>query len=221
MDTSVNGSNREGARVEIQALYLCALELKIFLRKLSNDKVEVSRFRHKLRKKKTLIRAQLVKNKIIHDGFNNGVLDATIRPNVFLAYYAYSGLAMKHQWEATFNHVLKDCFLEWGGVSSIGKSNSLFRDTYSGMTNESYHHGDSWFFVNNIAANVLYDFGSKHYKKEIKKIKEASIQELLYKGFIGYCAEVSSAKMLESRGCLSQAWSNATLLELLIKTRKF
>jgi glycogen debranching enzyme len=171
-----------------------------------------------LRKKKTLIRQQLVKDKIVYDGFSNGVLDINIRPNVFLAYYAYPGLAMKHQWESTFNHVLKDCWLEWGGLSSIGKSSSLFRDTYSGMTNESYHHGDSWFFVNNIAALALHDFDSKKFKKEIKKIKNASIQELLYGGFIGYCAEVSSAKQLESKGCLSQAWSSATLLELLLKS---
>lgn len=221
MDTSINNSSRDGARVEIQALYLSALELKIYLRKLACDDGEVLRFRHLLRKKKTLIRNQLIKDKIIHDGFVNGVIDKSIRPNVFLAFYAYQGLAMKHQWEATFNHVLSDCWLVWGGLSSIGKSHHLFRDTYSGMSNESYHHGDSWFFINNIVALVLHKFDSKKYKGQIKKIKQASIHELLNEGFIGYCAEVSSAKVLEARGCLNQAWSNATLLELLLKTRGF
>lgn len=219
MDTTGfnDADTREGARVEIQALHLSALHLKHRLRKLSGDSSEASKFKHKLNKKKSLVRKWLIKNNVLHDGFVNNVLDKTARPNVFLAYYAYPGLAMKNQWESTFDFVLGDCWLDWGGLSSIGKSTSLFRDTYSGMDNESYHRGDSWFFVNNISAIVLRKFNSKKYKSYISKIKQASIHELLYSGFIGFCAEVSSAKNIESKGCLSQAWSAATLLELLVE----
>ena len=209
---------RGGARVEIQALYLSALDLKLSLVKRRGE--NTSSHRHKLKKKKSLVRAQLIKNKILHDGLVDGVLDETIRPNVFLAFYAYPALAMKHQWLNTFEHVLSGCWLEWGGLSSISKDNHLFRPFHSGMSNESYHRGDSWFFVNNIAASVLYRFDKKQFKDYVHKIKSASVYELLNSGFINYCAEVSSANKLESKGCLSQAWSCATLLELLVETRQ-
>jgi len=218
MDTDVGVDSREGARVEIQALFLSALELKKYLRSLVGDSDSVFKFRNKIRNRKTLIRKQLIKDKVIRDGINDGSLDLSVRPNVFLAYYIYPGLAMKHQWSETFDFVLKESWLDWGGVSSIGKNHDLFVDTYSGMNNESYH-GDSWFFINNVVALVLYDFDAKKYRNKILKIRKASVHELLYSGFVGFCAEVSSAKKLESKGCLSQAWSSATLLELLLKTK--
>ena len=222
MDTVDSNSvdTRSGARVEIQALYLSALSLKIHLRNLAGDSSSVSKFRHILAKKKTLIKKQLMKQSILHDGLCDGVLDTARRPNVFLAYYAYPSFLTKSEWTQTFDYVLGDCWLDWGGLSSIGKSHYLFRDSYSGMSNESYHRGDSWFFVNNIAGIVLFDLDSKKYLAKIKKIRSASIHDILYSGFIGYSSEISSARVLESCGCLNQAWSSATLLEFLFKTKK-
>ncbi len=205
---------RSGARVEIQALYLSALDLKVFL--VKRRRGVVSSHIHKLKKKKSLIRSALIKDNILYDGVVEGVVDKTPRPNVFLAFYAYPNLAMKKQWFDTFEFVLGECWLDWGGLSSIGKNHYLFKDTYSGMSNESYHRGDSWFFVNNIAALSLYVLDKKHFKKYIFKICDASTLEMRERGFINHCAEVSSAKSLESKGCLAQAWSAATLLELLV-----
>lgn len=209
---------REGARVEVQALYLSALELKLLLRKIAGDHDQTSNFKHLIAKKKTLIRSQLIKEGILRDGLNKGVVDLTSRPNVFLAYYAYPSLVMDSCWSETFNKVLSECWLEWGGLASISKDHYLFKDTYSGMDNESYHRGDSWFFVNNITGIVLHDFDQKEYSIKINTIKNASLQEFFNSGFAGYCAEVSSAKELSSKGCLNQAWSSATLLEFLRKT---
>jgi glycogen debranching enzyme len=222
MDTVDSNSvdTRSGARVEIQALYLSALSLKIYLRNLAGDLSSASKFRHVLAKKKTLIKNQLMKSSILHDGLCDSILDTVRRPNVFLAYYAYPSFLTKSEWIHTFDYVLDDCWLEWGGVSSIGRSHFLFRDSYSGMNNESYHRGDSWFFINNIAGIVLFDLDSNKYLDKIKRLRFASIRELLHSGFIGYSAEVSSASVLESCGCLNQAWSSATLLEFLIKTKK-
>jgi glycogen debranching enzyme len=220
MDTNVGSSDvRDGARVEVQALFLSALELKKYLRQLASDDAQVLRFDDFIDKTKSLIRHQLIKGGVLHDGIVDDVLDTSIRPNVFLAYYIYPDLVTKSQWSKTFNHVLDDSWLDWGGISSIGKSHELFTDTYSGMNNRSYHRGDSWFFINNIVALSLYSLDKKLYSDKIKKIKDASVQEMLHSGFKGFCAEVSSAKQLESKGCLNQAWSSATLLELLLKIK--
>ena len=207
---------RSGARVEIQALYLAALELKIKLRKFFEDDDSVSKWTHNLNKKKYLVRKQLVEDDVLCDGFDNG-LDFTLRPNVFLACYAFPGLVSRSQWVKTFDRVLDACWLDWGGLSSIDKRHELFCAVHTGIDNRSYHRGDSWFFVNNIAALAMIFVDKKRFSSKINMLKNASLTELFESGAEGFCAEISSANSLTSKGCLSQAWSSATLLELLLK----
>ena len=208
MDTSNENDFRRGFRVEIQALILSVYRLINFINKelgLEENKVEFE-----MKKK--------VKEKLFVDYLRDGFLERpsnTIRPNVFLAYYLYPELLGKKEWEKTFDVVLKNCWLEWGGLSSISKNHRLFRDTYTGITNESYHRGDSWFFVNNIAGLCMKRLNQKKYSKYIKKIVSASTTELKQLGAIGHHAEVCSAKKLGSKGCFAQLWSSATLFELL------
>jgi glycogen debranching enzyme len=91
----------------------------------------------------------------------------------------------------------------------------LFQNSHTGINNKSYHRGDSWYFVNNIAAMSLAKLDYNKYKDQIEKIKNASVNEMLYSGFLGQCAELSSAEKQDSSGCLAQAWSASTLSELL------
>jgi glycogen debranching enzyme len=58
------------------------------------------------------------------------------------------------------------------------------------------------------------------FKDYVDKILKASTNEMLYHGFIGHCAELSYASELKSAGCFSQAWSAATLIELLEEKEK-
>jgi glycogen debranching enzyme len=83
------------------------------------------------------------------------------------------------------------------------------------MDDASYHNGDSWYYINNYAALAMHRLDKEHYAKHISRIAHASKEEMLFSGFIGCCAEVSSAKQMKSEGCLSQAWSAASLIELL------
>ena len=88
-----------------------------------------------------------------------------------------------------------------------------FRAKHTG--DDSYHNGDSWYFVNNIAAMVLARLDRGRYKKYIDKILKASTDEILWNGVIGHAAEISSACEQRSEGCLMQAWSAATYIELV------
>ncbi|MBD3319113.1 hypothetical protein GF342_04360 [Candidatus Woesearchaeota archaeon] len=200
MDTSYRGDVRDGYRIEIQALALSTMKLYT---QLSGKKCDYEK--------------ELYTN--TRTLFNNGYLydgkdDPTIRPNAFIAAYVYPYLLSQEEWESCFDTILPRLWLTWGGLSSIDKEHRLFTDTYTGETLQSYHRGDSWYWINNLVAIVLGRTNKKKYKKYIDKIAQASSQEIL-KGAIGHHAEVSSAKKQSSKGCVSQAWSAAMYLELM------
>jgi glycogen debranching enzyme len=201
MDTDWKNDAREGARIEIQALFLAALRL---LRKI--DKADP--FEKELARK---VRKEFFDGKILADGAG----DKTIRPNVFIAAYAYPELLTKKEWIMCFESMLPKIWLSWGGLSSIGKSSPLFTSHNTGESAESYHRGDSWFWINNLAAIVLHRLDKDRFKKYIDKILKASIKEMLYMGVTGYSAELSSAAELKSQGCFCQAWSSAMFIELI------
>lgn len=211
MDTSNENDFRKGFRVEIQALFLSVYKTLNFINKLLKFDLD----------KQELVVLKAVKSKLfkdyLRDGFNTR-LSAKIRPNVFLAYYFYKDLLSKKEWEVTFDKVISECFLDWGGFSSISKNHELFKNKHTGITNESYHRGDSWFFINNIAAICLFDLNKKKYSKYVSRIEEASLFEMKNLGAIGFCAEISDAKELSSKGCFAQSWSASTLFELVFKT---
>lgn len=210
MDTDKGNDPRDGARIEIQALHLSHLSFLKFLCKELNDKnyKEFDKFEEFLKQN---VRKNFFDGQILFDGKN----DKTIRPNIFLAYYIYPELLKNSEWKTVFLNSIKSLWLDWGGFSTIDKNNSLFCPEYTGMRNISYHRGDSWFFVNNLAAISMYRVDNKLFSRYISKIVNATTEEILRLGAIGCCAEVSSAKEQRSEGAISQAWSSATFIELV------
>ena len=202
MDTWFKEDVRSGARIEIQALTLAMLKLHGTLLRKPDERED---------KLKSLVRKNFWNGKILKDGLG----DATARPNIFLAAYVYPELLTKKEWETCFDNTLPKLWLEWGGLSTISKDHPLFTPEDTGENVTSYHRGDSWFWVNNIAALVLHKTNSKKYSKYVKAILAASEKEQLELGVGGASAELSSAKELRSEGCWIQAWSVATLIELL------
>ena len=91
----------------------------------------------------------------------------------------------------------------------------MFTDTNTGENSQSYHRGDSWFWLNNLAAIQLNRTNPKKFQKYIQKIISASTEDILWKGCAGCASEISSAKELSSHGCFNQAWSNAMYMELI------
>ncbi|MBW2991816.1 hypothetical protein KY345_01180, partial [Candidatus Woesearchaeota archaeon] len=146
---------------------------------------------------------------------DDGKDDFTVRPNIFLAAYAYPDILRKEKWLQCFKYIIPELWLDWGGFSTIEKGHKLFTPEYTGEDNKSYHRGDSWFWINNYAAIALNRLGDSKLKPKIDKIIEASCEEILWKGIIGCHGELSSAKELRSEGCWSQLWSNASFIELV------
>lgn len=210
MDTNGNTNDvRDGFRVEIQALMLNYYrELARMTEKEEYIKKE-DNMRHKTRE-------IMFDGAILADGADETMRpDKTIRPNIFLAYYIYPKLLTETQWEKTFDNAIEALWLDWGGMSTIDKKNPLFKPEYTGENDESYHRGDSWFFVNNIAAMAMYRLNKEKYKTYIQKIVNASSEDILYKGILGGASEVSSAKEQRAEGALHQAWSACTFIELM------
>ncbi len=205
MDTSFEGDDRSGCRIEIQALVLASCRLYTKLTKRIHN-VELIM--------NAAVKKQLVKGTSLLDGKD----DNTIRPNIFIAAYAYPALFTRKEWAAIFKKALPSLWLPWGGLSSIDRHSPLFSAKYTGEDNRSYHRGDSWFWVNNLAAMAMLR-ADKSLDKKANAILAASVREMMTMGASGFCAEVSSAEALRSEGCLAQAWSSATLLELLHETQ--
>jgi glycogen debranching enzyme len=209
MDTGTDEDTREGACLEIQCLHQRIQDLTFILARNMNG--EVNYF-----DRRPIIKERFFNGKCLADHIkNNGSVDNTQRPNVFLAAYILPDLLTKAEWKSCFDFALEKLYCDWGGISSIEKDHKLFQPHYTGQNNLSYHRGDSWYWLNNVAALCLWRVDKKHYRTVISKILQASTSELLFSGAPGYHAEVSSAAVQTSDGCLSQAWSMAAYIELL------
>ncbi len=200
-ETWMDSLDRGGARIEIQALTLAACRLHRLLKS-----------EHPLEKKlKSRVKEVFWRGKYLADGAE----DDTIRPNVFIAAYAYPELLSKKDWLSCFDHVLPCLWLDWGGVSTIDINDSRFVAKHTGENPASYHSGDSWFWLNNLAAVVLFAFDKKKYKNYVQHVLKASTNEILHKAAVGHHSELSSASMFKPAGCLAQAWSAALYVELI------
>jgi glycogen debranching enzyme len=207
MDTDHNSNDvRDGARIEIQAMHLSMLHL---MHQLSHD----SAYEKKEKALKKDVLEAFWNGEIIGDGAE----EFTARPNVFIAYYMYPDLLSRSDWQACFENLLDKIWLEWGGIASIDRKHALFTADYSGIDNKSYHRGDSWFWLNNLAAICLYRNNAISFEDRILKMRDASANEILWHGAVGHHAELSSASHLSSKGCLAQAWSAAMFIELIME----
>jgi len=211
--TWMDSISRSQFPIEIQAL-----QLKIYnlMGKLIEEK------KYKLLEKNLLkkTKERFWTGECLKDGAD----DDTIRPNIFLAYYVYPKLLNKEEWIKCFQYALKHLWLDWGGISSIDKKSPLFVGNHTGETPSSYHRGDSWFWINNIAAICMLRLDKKKFSSKIKKIFQSSTKDLLWYDAIGHSSELSSAQKFIPAGSISQAWSSATYLELfeaLKRTQNF
>lgn len=200
-ETWMDSIDRPGARIEVQALALAACKLAKLLKKPVEFESDF----------KECVKQAFLEGGMLKDGAN----DSTVRPNLFIAAYVYPELLPKREWIKCFDAVLPKLWLDWGGLSTVDVSDSRFCSQHTGEKPKSYHNGDSWFWINNLAAIVLARADKSRYKNYIEHILKASTDEILYNGAIGHHAELSSAKEMKSQGCFAQAWSAAMYIELL------
>ncbi len=205
-ETWMDSLNRDGYCVEIQALMAVALD---FAFNISEDE----KYKEYLNLLLSSVRRMLFKEVLLDRLSLDYSPDLTVRPNIFLAYYYYSDLLSNNLWEKTFDNALKSLWLSWGGLSTVQNDVAVPLD--SGENPKSYHNGNSWFFINNIAAISMIKVNKEKYTYYINKIVDASVDDLLFSGAVGSSSENSSNSVRTSSGCPVQLWSNSTLLELL------
>ena len=188
MDTEWGDDNREGFRIEIQVLFLNMLKLAYSLtRKEKYLKLE--------EKMKKLVRDRFWNGKDLADGLD----DFTKRPNVFIVAYVYPELLTKKEWELCFKNIIPSLWLPWGGLSTIDKKHALFCKEHTGEIPKSYHRGDSWYWINNLAAIVMHRANKYFFKTFVNQIFKASKKEFTKMGIFNQQSELSSASKLESR----------------------
>jgi glycogen debranching enzyme len=206
-NTWMDSIKRKGG-IEIQAMKLFSLNLAYKL----SGKEEFSKKEEELKNK---VRENYWNGKILFDS-----LDKKIRPNAFIAYYFYPTLLEKKEWETCFDEIITHLWCEWGGFSTISKQDQQFHKEYSGENGESYHNGDSWFWINNLSGLVLTRINKERYYEYIKKILNASTEEILFCETIANHSELSSACSLKSQGASCQSFSAAMYLEFIEEIKK-
>ncbi len=204
MDSSYDIDDREGFNIEIQAMMLYLLDKMHWLTS----------------QKKYIEIGEEMKRKVKKEFWNGSFLvdnlkNQWIRLNIFIAYYFYPSLLDEHQWNICFQSALEELWLDWGGFSTISKKSKLFHPKHTGEDAKSYHRGDSWYFINNIAAIALSHFDRRKYSKQIAKILSASTFDILFGHALGFASELSDAEEQTSHGAFAQAFSASTYIELV------
>lgn len=195
---------REGQRIEIQALALVIYDLA---HKLTGD-IYYFYLASNLKQK---IKEKFWRSEFLFDAPD----DLTIRPNIFLASYLYPNLLTTSDWSRCFEKALARLWLRWGGLATIDTRHPAFMPKSTGEVPLSYHNGDSWFYLNNLAALVMHRVNKEKFHAYFQKILATSAEEILWNGVVGHHSELSSANELRSEGCWAQAWSAAMFLEAM------
>ena len=170
-DNWLKSAPRTGILVENQAYHAKILDVLCLL--TEDDMYDF--------KKKRLMRS--VRDKL--DGAyvldREGSLE--IRPNNFIAAFFAPELFMSEDWQKTFDASLKstELWLNWGGLTTLGQSDANFNPEID---------GESWFFVNNIAAIVLHRLDGAKHAETIKAILRASVENALWQEHTGRPCEV-------------------------------
>ena len=213
-ETWMDSLPRRRAGIEVQALRLRLYRIAARISSSWKQRRAFAKLEKELREK---VRKLFWTGKTLADGFDqeSRSADYAIRPNIFLAAYSYPHLLTKKEWSACFDHILPKLWLPWGGIASVEKANPAFHARHTGENPESYHQGDSWFYLNSLAAIVLFRLNRKKYKTHINSIVRASTHDILFHGIIGHHSELSSAEACTAEGALAQAWSSALYLELI------
>lgn len=215
MDTSSNDDGRAGACIEIQALFLALFDAHVHLCAMTRTQVDQARSRSARELLDAVHTRLFIDGKVLDGLHEDGTPDAIIRPNAFIAWYIAPRLFSHAEWRGIFGSLLPELWLPWGGLSSIARSHPNYHARYTGEDVASYHRGDSWYFVNNMAAMALHAIDPVRFGNYVTRIAAASVHDLSAHGYAGHASELSNAADQEPAGCYAQAWSASTLLELL------
>jgi|GEM_PF-6767520 len=200
---------RSGFRLEIQCMYALVQELLFTI-------TGENQYREQQKEILQTIRHFMFVEGRLLDGLEDDMQpDLRVRPNIFLAYLLQPSLLDGEAWEHCFETAILELSTPWGGLASLSSRDSAFQPLSTGENNHSYHQGDSWFFVNNLAALAIKRHGSPKLQHIAEKLLASSTEEVLWQHFLGMPGEIASAQTGESWGCGIQGFSGGAYLKAL------
>lgn len=223
MDAKIDGKpviDRSGCAVEIQALWYNYVRIMIILKEKFNDRTYLTR----LKEIKILLERNFEKefwNKAtncLYDSVIDDLKDSSIRPNQIIALYLPFNLLGNRKSKMILATVERKLLTPLG-LKTLAREDEKYHPDYMGNQNErdvSYHQGTVWPFL--LGFYLIAFLKTYHYSESSKKYVYSQLklfQDKLHEKNLRYVPEIFSAENLEPNGCLSQAWSVATLLETI------
>ena len=200
---------RTGFRIEIQCMYGLVLDI---LHQLTGS----NQYRQEHLETLTTTRHFFFHNGTLLDGlYDDMTQDTNHRPNGFIAYLIQPALLSSQEWAECFKSDIAALKTSWGGLTSLASGSDGYQDHSTGENNHSYHQGDSWFFVNNLAALALKRHGHQSFAPIQQKLLSSSTEEILWQHFLGMPGEIASAADGASWGCGIQGFSGGAYLKAL------
>ena len=223
MDAKVDGKpiiDRSGSAVEIQALWYNYVRIMIILKEKFNDRTYLTR----LKEIKILLERNFEKefwNKAtncLFDSVIGDLNDSSIRPNQIIPVYLPFNLLGNRKSKMILATIERKLLTPLG-LRTLAREDEKYHPDYSGNQSErdySYHQGTVWPYL--LGFYLIAYLKTYHYSESSKKYVYEQLvyfQDKLQEKNLRYVPEIFSAESLEPNGCLSQAWSVATLLETI------
>ena len=202
--------------LNVQVLFLNFTSSMSFLGKLIGDDInqnEIKSYEDFEGLLKMQIRSSYVKNGMLFSDIGC----SKITYDIFSSYYFYPELFSKEEWEEIFDRGLIVLRTDWSGISSLSSEHKHYIDEHSGHDGESRTRGDSFFYMNNIAAICMNNLNENKYSKIISSILLTSTSDVLGCGTIGFSSELSSSYEKRSEGNLAQLTSSTSYIEMIDK----
>ena len=210
MDVRIDGkfvTPRKNA-VEIQALWYNALKIMEFFSKELRKNNEVYEKLSKEVKKKFLEVFWSEKLGYLKDCED----DETLRPNQLLALDLDFKLVDKEK-EKKILRVVEEKLLTDYGLRTLVKEDPRFHGVYHGdlkRRDEAYHQGTVWPWLWGPYIRICKRLGRVEKEKKLKKFVEREMKKFCIGSL---CEIIDGDQPFESRGCISQAWSIAEILD--------
>jgi predicted glycogen debranching enzyme len=215
MDVKINGKyvTPRSNSVEIQALWYNALKImEFFASKLKDEHASRTYGFIATRAKESFLK-NFWNGKYLKDTVD----DDTIRPNQLIALNLPYRMLDQEKERKVLEVVEKNLLTKYG-IRTLPKTHPKFHGTYTGNRNqrdEAYHQGTIWPWLLGLFVKAWIRI--KKDKKIVNQLLKPFVEREIRKFGLGtLCEIIDGDKPFESKGCISQAWSIAEILDCLV-----
>ncbi|BDB97860.1 amylo-alpha-1,6-glucosidase [Saccharolobus caldissimus] len=225
MDASYDGkvvTPREGAAVEINALWYNAVKIAEYISK------ELGENSDEFAEKAEKIRNSFVKKFVYENGLYDYIdwdmkPDASIRPNQIFAISLPFPVIDDKLMASKILSVVESKLLRPYGLSSLARGDPKYKPVYKGdrkSRDEAYHNGPIWPWLlgSYVDAKIKIENNPIEIKLLIEQFKPLITHAIENQGYISEIFD--DIPPYKPRGCIAQAWSNAEVYRALVAISK-